>query len=148
MQRTLLALIAATTCTLAMAASQSAVAADADLGCKLHYSLTGWSLIYKHSTGSGTIHCENGQNMRVHVSTKALGVTAGKWRIDDGTGDFTDVRRLSDVLGRYAVASAEVGVVKAGETHLLTKGEVSLALAGKGEGVDIGVDAGEFTISR
>lgn len=148
MKRTLLALLAATTCTLAMTASRPAAAADADLDCKLHYSLTGWSLIYKHSTGSGTIRCENGQTMHVRVSSKALGITAGKWRIDDGHGEFTDVHRMSDVLGRYAVASAEAGVVKAGEAKVLTKGEVSLALAGKGEGVDIGVDVGEFTISR
>ena len=38
--------------------------------------------------------------------------------------------------------------MKAGEAQVLTKGDVSLALAGKGEGVDIGVDVGEFTISR
>jgi len=148
MKPTLLALFAATTCTLAMAAALPAAAADAGLDCKLHYSLTGWSLIYKHSTGTGTIHCENGQSMRVHVSSKALGITAGKWHIDDGSGHFTDVHRMSDVLGRYAVASAEAGIVKTGEARVLTKGEVSLALAGKGEGVDIGVDAGEFTISR
>ena len=71
-----------------------------------------------------------------------------KWRIDDGKGDFTNVHRMSEVLGRYAVASAEAGVVKAGEAKVLSKGEVSLALAGNGQGVDIGVDLGEFTISR
>jgi len=148
MQQMLLALFTATTCALALAASQPVAAADAELSCKLHYSLTGWSLIYKHSTGSGTIHCDDGKSMRVNVSAKALGITAGKWRIDDGSGDFTHVHSMHDVLGRYGVASAEVGVVKTGEARVLTKGDVTLALAGKGEGVDIGVDAGEFTISR
>ena len=74
MQRTLLSILAATTCALAMSASQTASAADADLSCKLHYSLTGWSLIYKHSTGAGTIRCENGQTLRVHVAAKAIGL--------------------------------------------------------------------------
>jgi hypothetical protein len=148
MKRTLLAMLVATTCALAMTAPQRAVAADADLSCKLHYSLTGWSLIYKHTTGGGTVTCANGMSMRVHVSAKALGITAGKWRIDDGKGDFTDVHRISDVLGDYAQASANAGVVKSGEAQVLTKGPVSLALAGNGEGVNLGVDIGKFTISR
>jgi len=38
--------------------------------------------------------------------------------------------------------------VKSGEAQVLSKGEVSLALAGNGQGVDIGVDLGEFTITR
>lgn len=145
MKRTLLAALTATTCALAMS---GAMAADASLDCKLQYSLTGWSLIYKHTTGSGTITCANGQSMRVHVAAKAIGLTAGKWRIDDGKGTFTDVHRMSDVLGDYAQASANAGVVKSGEAQVLTKGPVSLALAGNGEGVNIGVDIGKFTISR
>jgi hypothetical protein len=145
MNRTLLATLAAGTCALAMTAFQPA-AADADLKCKLHYHLTGWSLIYKHTTGAGTITCENGAQMRVHVSAKAVGLTAGKWRIDDGKGDFTDVYHITDVLGDYAHANA--GVVKSGEAQVLTKGPVSLALAGNGEGVNIGVDVGQFKISR
>ena len=147
MQRTLLAILAATTCALAMSASQPAAAADANLDCKLSYNLSGWSLIYKHTTGEGTVRCANGQTMRVHVSAKALGITAGKWHIDDGKGSFTDVHRITDVLGNYAQASANAGVVKSGEAQVLTKGPVSLALAGNGEGVNLGVDVGQFTIS-
>jgi hypothetical protein len=85
--------------------------------------------------------------MSVHVSAKAIGITAGKWRINDGKGSFSDVHRISDVLGSYAQASANAGVVKSGEAQVLTKGPVSLALAGNGEGVNLGVDVGEFTIS-
>ena len=148
MQRTLFSILAATTCALAISASQPAAAADAELGCKLTYSLTGWSLIYKHTTGSGTVHCENGQTMNVHVAAKAVGLTAGKWRIDGGKGAFTHVHTISDVLGKYAQASANAGVVKSGEAQVLSKGEVSLALAGNGEGVNLGVDVGQFVISR
>jgi len=144
MKKTLLAALAAA---LAMSAS-GAMAADASLDCKLHYSLNGWSLIYKHTTGSGTVSCANGEVMRVHVTAKALGITAGKWHIDDGKGTFTDVHNIHDVLGDYAQASANAGVVKSGEAQVLTKGPVSLALAGKGGGVNLGVDIGKFTISR
>ena len=84
---------------------------------------TGWSLIYKHTTGSGTVVCENGARMRVHLSAKAVGLTAGKWRIDDGKGDFTDVYHINDILGDYAQASANAGVVKSGEAQVLTKGQ-------------------------
>ena len=147
MKRTLLAVLTATTCAFAMAAPQHARAADATLDCKLSYNLTGWSLIYKHTTGKGTVRCENGETMRVKVSAKAVGITAGKWHIDNGSGNFTDVHRISDVLGTYAQASANVGVVKSGEAQVLTKGPVSLALAGDGRGMNLGVDVGEFTIS-
>ena len=148
MNRTLIAMLATAVCAVAMSAPQAAKAAEASLDCKLSYSLTGWSLIYKHTTGSGTVTCENGQSMHVHVSAKALGITAGKWKIDNGTGSFTDVHRISDVLGDYAQASANAGVVKSGEAQVLTKGPVSLALAGDGRGVNLGVDIGKFTISR
>jgi hypothetical protein len=124
------------------------MAADAELDCKLHYNLKGWSLIYKHTTGSGTVTCSNGQSMHVHVAAKAVGITAGKWHIDDGTGRFTDVHRIGDVLGDYAQGSANAGVAKSAEAQVLSKGPVSLALSGTGEGVNIGVDVGKFTISR
>jgi len=130
-----------------MAAPMRASAADANLDCTLRYSLTGWSLIYKHTTGTGVVRCGNGETMQVHVSAKAVGITAGKWRINDGKGSFTDVHHISDVLGSYAQASANAGVVKSGEAQVLSKGPVSLALAGNGEGVNLGVDVGEFTIS-
>lgn len=148
MKQTLLAILAASTCAFAMAAPQNASAADAGVDCKLSYNLSGWSLIYKHTTGSGTVSCSNGQSMHVKISAKALGITAGKWHIDNGTGTFSDVHTINDVLGGYAQASANAGVVKSGEAQVLTKGPVSLALAGGGRGVNLGVDIGKFTISR
>lgn len=120
--------------------------AGSDIDCKLDYSLNGWSLVYKHTTGTGRVTCDNGQSMPVRVSAKALGITAGKWQIDNGRGRFTDVHNIREVLGRYAQASANVGLVKSGEAQILTKGNVSLALAGDGEGVNLGVDVGAFTI--
>ena len=119
-----------------------------DLDCKLTFSLTGWSLIYKHADGTGRVTCENGRSMRVKISVKGGGLTAGKWHVDHGTGKFTDVHRISDVLGRYAQGEAHAGIIKSGTAQVLTKGNVSLALAGHGEGIDLGIDVGAFTISR
>jgi hypothetical protein len=52
------------------------------------------------------------------------------------------------VFGDYAQAGAEAGVVKSSQAQVMTKGDVSLALAGTGEGVNLGISAGKFTISR
>ena len=134
----------ATVCVAALGAGPAF--AGEDLDCKLDYQLTGWSLVYKHTTGTGTVSCNNGQVLPVKVTAKAVGLTAGKWHIDNGVGHFTDVHRIDEVLGRYAQASANAGVIKSGEAQVLTKGTVSLALAGAGEGIAIGVDVGTLHI--
>ena len=121
---------------------------SADLDCKLKFSLSTWSVIYKHSEGSGRVTCENGKSMSVNIAARGAGLTVGKSHVSDGTGRFSDVHRMSDVLGSYAQAEAHAGVVKSGTAQVLTKGSVSLALAGAGEGVDLGIDVGEFTLSR
>lgn len=123
-------------------------AGAANLDCKLKFSLTTWSAIFKHSEGNGIVHCENGKSMRVHILVEGAGLTVGKSHVDNGTGNFSDVHRISDVLGSYAQAGAHAGVVKSGTAQVMTKGPVSLALAGKGEGVDLGIDVGKFTLSR
>jgi hypothetical protein len=125
---------------------RAAQAAEANLDCKLRFSLTGWSAIYKHAEGAGTVTCENGKAMDVRIEAKGGGLTVGKSHIDNGTGRFTDVHRIEDVLGTYAQGDASIGAGKAGTAQVLTKGTVSLALAGAGEGVDIGVSFGGFTI--
>jgi hypothetical protein len=128
--------------------SHQAFAASAELDCKLHFSLTTWSAIYKHAEGSGMVKCENGSSMRVNITTKGAGLTVGKSHIDNGTGTFSDVHSIDDVLGAYAQGEAHAGIVKSSTAQLLTKGNVSLALAGTGEGVDIGIDVGEFVLTR
>ena len=128
--------------------SHQAYAASADLDCKLHFSLSGWSAIYKHAEGSGVVKCADGSSMRVTIATKGAGLTVGKSHIDNGTGRFSDVHAINDVLGSYAQGEAHAGIVKSSTAQLLTKGTVSLALAGTGEGVDIGIDVGEFVLTR
>lgn len=139
-------LAAVLACALGSAAMTPARAADSDLECKLSYSLTGWSLVYKHTSGTGVVSCNNGQSMPVRVTAKAVGLTAGKWHIDHGKGTFSDVHNIHDVIGGYAQASANAGLAKSGEAQVLTKGPVSLALAGAGEGINLGVDIGQFKI--
>jgi hypothetical protein len=141
-----LPLLAVLALSLGSAAIPNAQAAEHDLECKLSYSLTGWSLVYKHTSGRGEVRCSNGASMPVRITAKAVGLTAGKWHIDHGTGHFSDVHDIRDVLGGYAQASANAGLAKSGEAQVLTNGKVSLALAGAGEGVNLGVDIGQFRI--
>lgn len=124
------------------------VQAAGNVDCKLRFNLSGWSVFYKTSSGSGTVHCSNGQSMSVKINTKGGGLTVGKSRIENGVGEFSGVHNISEVLGTYATAEAHAGAVKSSKAQVMTKGEVSLALAGKGEGWDLGVAFGKFVISR
>ena len=133
---------------LALFGTAQAQAAPANLDCKLKFSLTGWSLIFKHAEGHGTVSCENGESMNVTISAKGGGITVGKSHIDNGNGRFTDVHNIDDVLGTYAQGDVSAGAVKSGTAQVLTKGTVSLALAGDGEGVNLGIDVGKLTIAR
>jgi hypothetical protein len=133
-----------------MLGARQALAQDerADLSCKLNFSLSGWSALYSHAEGKGTVTCRDGSSLPVLITATGGGLTAGKTQVDHGRGDFTHVRTIDDVLGRYAQGEVHAGVMKSGTAQLLTKGTVSLALAGAGEGIDLGVDVGEFTLKR
>ncbi len=125
-----------------------AASARDTLTCKLKFSMSGWSVFYKTSSGRGTISCSNGQSASVKISAKGGGLTVGKSRIDHGTGEFAGVHNLNDTLGSYATAEAHAGASKSSKAQVMTKGDVSLALAGTGQGWDLGVAFGKFTISR
>jgi hypothetical protein len=138
----------AATALLAVAAFHTAPAsAAAKTDCEMRFNLTGWAAIYKHAEGSGVITCANGESMNVNIIARGGGLTAGKYQVEDGKGKFSDVSSLTELLGNYAQGEANAGLVKSGTAQVLTKGTVSLALAGKGEGVDLGVSFGKFTIS-
>ncbi|MHB1057949.1 MAG: hypothetical protein ACYC0F_08715 [Rhodanobacter sp.] len=117
-----------------------------DISCKMNFQLSGWSVFYKTASGSGTVHCSNGQSLRVKLRAKGGGLTFGKTKITDGIGKFTGIGSVRDVLGRYANAEAHAGAAKSAEAQVLTKGNVSLALSGKGEGWNLGVAFGAFII--
>lgn len=142
--------IAASALALAIAAVSvpKAEAAESQLDCEMRFDLTGWSAIFKHSEGTGVITCENGQSMKVNISAKGGGLTVGKFNVSDGRGSFSDVHKMSDVLGTYAQGEAQAAAGKSAMAQVLTKGTVSLALAGKGDGVSLGISFGGFTISK
>jgi hypothetical protein len=122
-------------------------AAEPDLECKMQFTLSGWSVFYQRAEGKGVVTCSDGSVLHVHISARGGGLTAGRWQVDDGTGTFSNVHRPDDVLGRYAQGEAQAGIVKSSDAQVLTKGTVSLALAGHGHGVDLGVALGEVTLS-
>jgi len=130
--------------------AQQALAQDErpEIGCKLSFSLNGWSAIVSSAHGKGVVTCNDGSTLPVLITAKGGGITAGRTQVDDGHGDFTHVHKISDVLGHYAQGEAHAGVLRSGTAQVLTKGTVSLALAGHGEGIDLGVDVGEFTLKR
>ncbi len=129
----------------ALAGSNTAHEAK-EIACRLHFSLSGWSIFYKTASGQGVIKCSNGQSLRVHIRVKGGGLSVGKSTIDDGHGRFTGVYNIDETLGHYAFSQAHAGAVKSSAAMALTKGPVSLALSGLGRGWDLGVDFGAFII--
>ena len=124
----------------------AARAADT-ITCKLTFSTSGWSLFYKTAKGTGTVTCDNGQSQAVSISAKGGGLTVGKSKITNGFGEFANVHKISDVFGSYATGEAHAGAGSSAKAQVMTNGEVSLALAGKGQGWDLGVAFGKFTIT-
>lgn len=120
----------------------------AEYDCEMRFSMSGWSAFYKTASGDGTVSCNNGQTLRVHLKAKGGGITFGKSSIENGRGEFSGVRDISEILGSYVSAEAHAGAVKSAKGQVLTKGEVSLALSGTGRGWDLGVAFGKFTIER
>ena len=123
-----------------------AAMAKGKVDCNLRFDMKGWSVLYKTSSGSGTITCDNGQKMEVTVSAKGRGLSVGKQKIEGGAGDFSGVSDIKETLGDYASAEAHLGAAKSGTAQVLSKGDVQLKLAGAGKGWDVGVSFGKFTI--
>lgn len=119
-----------------------------EISCKMTFSLSGWSVFYKTAKGTGTVRCSNGQTMQVKLRTKGGGLTFGKTHIEDGIGKFTGVYDIHEVLGHYANAEAHAGAGESAGAQALTKGNVGLALSGKGEGWNLGVSFGAFIIEQ
>ena len=120
----------------------------AKVDCTMKFSMSGWSAFYKRADGTGTITCNNGQTAKVKLEARGGGLTAGKSSIENGKGEFSNVKNIDEVFGKYVNAEASAGAVKSSGAQALTKGEVSLALAGTGRGWDLGISFGKFTIKR
>lgn len=133
-------------CLLALATIAPSAHASGDVSCDMRYTLAGWSIFYQTAKGQGEITCTNGQRLHVEIRTKGGGLTIGKSEIKHGRGEFSGVHDIRDVLGSYATAQVHAGVVKSSSAQVLIKGNVSLALAGVGDGWDLGIAFGKFEI--
>lgn len=129
-----------------LALSSNLVAAESLTSCTMTYKLSGWSFVYKQYDGIGNISCSNGQRAQVALSSKSIGFTIGKSEIE-GTGVFSEVRNINEIYGNFAAFEGHAGATKSVDAQVLTRGEISLALSGKGRGIDIGVTLGALSIS-
>lgn len=138
------------TAMLALAALWAAPAAQAagNIDCELRFDLSGWSVFYKTASGHGTITCDNGASIPVSIQAKGGGLTVGKSRISNGRGKFSGAYSLNDLIGTYGGAEVHAGAVRSSNAQVVTKGDISLALAGTGHGWDIGIGFGKFEIKR
>jgi len=125
-----------------------AAQAAGNIDCELHYNLSGWSAFYKTASGTGTITCDNGTSIPVKITAKGGGLTVGRTTITDGRGRFTGAYTLNDLLGTYAAAEVHASASRATDAQAMTKGDVSLALAGTGQGWSLGIGFGKFVIER
>lgn len=115
--------------------------------CDMRYTLREWSIFYKVAHGDGVITCDNGQRAAVYLRAKGGGLTAGKSEVREGHGEFSQVSDIRELFGNYAEAGAHAGAVKSADAMVLTKGEVTLGLTGKGTGWQLGISFSKFTIA-
>jgi len=133
----------------AAAAAFLAAPAEAQLAkCKMNFNMSGWSLAVKRMKGKGSITCSNGQSASVAIEGTGVGFTIGKSDILDGEGTFSEVKDISEIFGTYAQLEARGTATKGGTAQVMTKGEISLAIAGTGRGWEAGVSLSGLTIKR
>ncbi len=130
----------------AKAAETAVESRGACTDCTMIFDFAYKSLFYKTGEGTGTITCENGHTVEVKLSMKGGGLTAGKGKIREGTGRFSEVSGIEELFGSYISAEAHAGMGQSAKAQVLTKGEVSLTLVGTGTGVDLGFAFGNLTI--
>ncbi|HVO27812.1 MAG TPA: hypothetical protein VMW56_29735 [Candidatus Margulisiibacteriota bacterium] len=120
--------------------------------CTLKFDLHEWAAFYESATGSGKITCDNGQSANVTIRSKGGGLSVGKFKISDGRGSFTDVSSIDELFGKYMAADTEAGARKAADAWVMfkdkDKNKVSLAVAGTGEGWELGFSVDEFIITK
>lgn len=115
------------------------------ISCSMTYKLEGFSLAYRQYDGSGEVTCDNGEKALVSLSSKSIGFTIGYSSIE-GEGYFTEVRNINEILGNYVSLGNHFGFNKSIDRQILTSGEISLALTGRGHGFDIGFTIGDLSI--
>lgn len=134
--------------TWAKESNQSKKSKQSGVECRMDFTMKSWSFFYKSGKGSGDISCSNGQKAHVKLRGQGGGFTFGKSKIINGLGVFSNVANINEVFGNYANAEAHAGAVSSASARVLTKGEVSLTLTGTGKGFDVGINFGNFKISK
>ena len=125
-----------------------AEAADsgANTKCRMNFDLAGWSIFYKTAKGTGVIRCTNGQRANVKLKATGGGISFGKSELKNGKGSFSKVNDISQLFGGYAESDAHAGASKSADAYAMTKGNISLAISGTGEGWSLGFAFGKFSI--
>jgi hypothetical protein len=141
-----LVVVAAVVTVLGLSLGSSARAGT--IKCRMRYSMNGWSVFYASATGEGTVTCDNGQTAAVTLRATGGGLTAGKVNIVDGIGNISGVTDIDQVFGKYASAEANAGAGDAAAAQVVTKGPVSIALSGTGQGMNLGWSFGAFVVER
>jgi hypothetical protein len=113
--------------------------------CNMTYKLEGFSLAYRQYDGFGEVTCVNGQKASVKLSSKSIGFTIGYSSIE-GEGYFTEVKNIDEILGNYISLGNHFGINRSIDRQVLTSGEISLMLIGRGHGYDIGFTIGDLSI--
>ncbi|MDN5923544.1 MAG: hypothetical protein L0H70_00935 [Xanthomonadales bacterium] len=127
-------------------ASMAGGGEPATVDCHMTFAITGWAALVKHASGSGLVTCADGSSSHVVITARGGGLTVGKYHIDNGHGQFTDVHSIAETYGEYIQGAVHAGVVHSGHAQVLSKGTVSLALSGTGQGAGLGVSVGVFDI--
>ena len=115
--------------------------------CTMKFKMSGFSLIYKRYDGLGEIHCRNGERAQVALTSNSIGFTIGKSEIE-GDAVFSEVRNINEIFGDFVSMESHAGFINSFDAQLLTRGEISLALKGRGRGLDIGATIGDLNIKR
>jgi hypothetical protein len=136
-----------------MATAYTAEAPDKErngrtMDCEMKFNLQGMPAFYETAKGEGIILCDNGQMAKLSIRATGGGMTFGRSEVLDGSGKFSDAWTINELFGSYVQAEVYAGTGKFAAVQVLTKGRISLVLAGTGRGVDFGFAFEKFTIER
>lgn len=122
--------------------------AESKIKCEMAFSMKGWAALYRTASGSGTITCSNGEKIEVVLESRGFGLAAGEAEVSDARGVFSPVVNTEELLGTYIGRSAVAAAGKADAAGAFTKGDVSLAVYGEGEGKGLAEGGAKVTIKR
>ena len=118
------------------------------MDCEMKFNLKGTSAFYEAAKGEGIITCNNGQMAKLSIRATGGGMTFWRSEVVDGTGTFSDARTIDELFGSYVQAEVHAATGKSAAVQVLTKGRISLVLAGTGRGVDFEFAFEKVTIER